>query len=120
MSNLSVRRPNRAIGDAYETAALEYLERNGLTLVTRNWRCPQGEIDLVMRDGARLVFIEVRRRSASQFGGALASINPSKTARLWSAINNYLSHLPRRPDFRVDAVTFDSDHTPQWTKSVGA
>jgi len=54
--------PKRQLGDRGEQAATAYLEQCGYTIVTRNWRCRYGEIDLVARDGEQLVFVEVRTR----------------------------------------------------------
>lgn len=110
---------NRRIqGDAYELRARRFLESHGLTFVTANWRTPQGEIDLVMRDDSRLIFIEVRQRNSSVFGGALASIDPAKQARLGRTVERYLAQLPKRPDYRVDAVVFEADNVPRWVKNV--
>ncbi|TAG81351.1 MAG: YraN family protein [Burkholderiales bacterium] len=111
-------RNRRAQGDAYELRAREFLEANGLTFVRANWQTPQGEIDLAMREGARLVFVEVRQRTSASHGGALASINTQKETRLLRAVEAYLSRLPTRPDYRIDAVIFDADDTPQWVKNV--
>jgi putative endonuclease len=114
------RAAQRAMGDTFEHAALNFLERNGLVLVTRNWQCAQGEIDLVMREGSQLVFVEVRRRSSNRFGSALASIDRAKLSRVWAAVNVYISKLPQRPDYRLDAIAFDADGLPQWVRNVAA
>jgi putative endonuclease len=108
----------RAHGDEYEARALQYLQANGLTLVKQNWHCGVGEIDLIMRDGTTLVFIEVRKRSSHAYGGALQSIAGGKTNRIRRAVDAYLSQLPRVPDCRVDAVSFEQDDRPLWTKNV--
>ena len=67
-------------GVAAEKAASDYLERAGLRIVARNWHCRYGELDIVARDGGTLVFVEVRQRRASGFGGAAASIDAAKRA----------------------------------------
>ncbi len=108
----------RATGDEFESRALQFLQKNGLTLVTRNWQCRVGEIDLVMREGATLVFVEVRKRSSQAFGGALQSIAGKKSARMRRAVELYLSQLPQVPDCRVDAVSFEQDNRPTWTKNI--
>lgn len=113
-------RNRRAQGDAYERRARAYLEAQGLTFVRANWQTPQGEIDLAMREGARLIFVEVRQRKSATHGGALASINAQKQTRLLRAVEAYLSRLPTRPDFRIDAIVFDTDDTPQWVKNLFA
>ena len=77
-------------GREAETLAAQYLERCGLRLVERNFRVRGGEIDLICRDGKTLVFVEVRLRSRSDFGGAVASITASKRRRIVLAAQHYL------------------------------
>ena len=94
-------------GEQHERQAEALLIAAGLVLVARNWRCRLGEIDLIMKDGATLVFVEVRKRGSERFGGAIASIGAQKQAKLQRAIGLYLSTLPTTPSCRVDAVLFD-------------
>ena len=67
------------IGEATEAAALQFLLRHGLSLITKNYHCQCGEIDLIMEDGNTLVFIEVRHRQHVKFGGGASSITAKKT-----------------------------------------
>jgi putative endonuclease len=69
-------------GAAAETLAAEFLEARGLAVVKRNYRCRGGEIDLIAGDGTTLVFVEVRLRSSSAFGGAGASMTAAKRRRI--------------------------------------
>ncbi|HEY5801048.1 MAG TPA: YraN family protein, partial [Burkholderiaceae bacterium] len=87
-------------GRAGEDAALAYLQEAGLQLVQRNFLCRGGEIDLVMRDGTALVFVEVRKRLDARYGGALASIGPRKQARLRLAAQLYLQRCRTLPACR--------------------
>ena len=105
-------------GERYEREAEALLMAHGLTLVERNWHCRFGEIDLIMRDGATLVFVEVRRRNSQRFGGSAASIGREKQARIERAAELYLSRLPTTPACRVDAVLFDALSAPRWLKNV--
>jgi putative endonuclease len=111
-------------GDAYESLACEFLQAAGLSVVARNWRCRLGEIDLVMREGATLIFVEVRKRSAQQFGGASASISSSKLKKIEAAAALYLADFSRTPDCRIDAVIFDVNAAstqqthPEWIKNI--
>ena len=104
LGRLSAR---QAQGHDWEGAALAYLQRRKLALVERNFRCKAGEIDLIMRDGAVLVFVEVRQRSSSSQGGAAASLTPAKMRRLARAAQFYLLRLPVTPPCRVDVVAID-------------
>jgi putative endonuclease len=95
-------------GARAEALAADYLCRQGLTLLERNFRTRRGEIDLVMRDGGVIVFVEVRLRTNAAFGGAAASITPTKQARLVAAAQVYLARLGRQPPCRFDAVLLDA------------
>lgn len=101
----------RSTGERWETRALKELEGAGLRLIERNWHCRFGEIDLVMRDGEALVFVEVRYRDADDSGSAVASIGPAKQAKLVRAAQAYLAQhaaAAQRP-CRFDVVAFDGD-----------
>lgn len=95
-------------GDAAERLAEQYLLRAGLKLVTRNFRCRLGEIDLIMQDGNSLVFVEVRQRRSRGFGGAAGSIGFHKQRKLVAAAQFYLGGLDRTPPCRFDAVLLDA------------
>lgn len=77
-------------GQWAETLAFEHLHAAGLTEVTRNYRCRVGEIDLVMRDGPTLVFVEVRYRGRSDFGSGAASVGSRKQAHLINSAQHFL------------------------------
>jgi putative endonuclease len=91
-------------GSDAEQIAVSYLQRQHLILVTQNYRCRFGEIDLIMRDENTLVFIEVRQRANDQFGGAAASITSAKQAKLLRTARHYLSELNSEPPCRFDAL----------------
>lgn len=99
--------PAQAAGGAAEERAAEFLGRHGLSIVARNYRTKAGEIDLIAREGPTLVFVEVRMRSASRFGGALASITPRKRRRIVLAARQFLMRLDRVPPCRFDVVAVD-------------
>src|SRR5690606_657756 len=93
--------------DAERTAAA-HLARAGLRLLARNYRGPRGEIDLVMREGATLVFVEVRYRSRSDYGHASETVDRRKQARLRATAEHFLQHRTRCPGpcrFDIVAVT---------------
>lgn len=106
------------VGQAAESRAEAFLKTQGLKLVARNWRCRFGEIDLVMQDGATLVFVEVRLRSRSDFGGAAASVTPAKQKKLLAAARQYLAALKTLPPCRFDVVALDRDAAPQWIRNA--
>lgn len=101
-----------ALGRHAEELAARYLEQQGLEIVCRNWRRPEGELDIVAldRDGT-CVFCEVRSRSGDQTGSALEAIDPRKRAQVIRTARLYLAAgeaPPRTTGFRFDvlAVTF--------------
>ena len=107
----------QAQGRDWERAALLHLRRHGLTPVEENFRCKGGEIDLVMRDGDTLVFVEVRQRANGEYGGAAASITPAKIRRLVRAAQVYLLRFPVTPPCRFDVVAIDGEQLT-WLQDV--
>lgn len=100
----------RQAGIAAEDRALAWLQARGLQLVARNYRTPGrggGEIDLIMRDGNTLVFVEVRQRDSRAFGGAAASVGWNKRQRLVRAARHYLLRLRRLPPCRFDVISME-------------
>ena len=96
-------------GAEAEAMAAAFLERKGLRVTERNFRCRLGEIDLVAHDGDTTVFVEVRQRASAAFGGAVASITSKKRARLLRAARFYLSRLRTMPACRFDALLIEGD-----------
>src|SRR4051812_47988572 len=94
-----------ALGRRGEAIAERHLVASGLTIVERNWRCPEGEIDIVARDGPDLVFAEVKTRSSVAYGHPLEAITPVKLARLRRLAGAWcLAHPEQTGDIRIDAV----------------
>ncbi|MGD8932981.1 MAG: YraN family protein, partial [Chromatiales bacterium] len=91
-------------GKQAEERAREHLERRGLRLLERNYRCRQGEIDLIMLQGDTLVFIEVRYRKSSAFGSAVETVTAQKQARLLAAARHYLQAKRASLPCRFDVV----------------
>lgn len=94
-------------GKAAEDLAASYLIDRGLKLVTRNYRCRFGEIDLILHDGRTTVFAEVRLRGSQRFGGAAASVTAQKQQRLIATAQHYLTGQHTPPICRFDVVTLD-------------
>ena len=97
------------LGVGAEAMAAAFLESRGLTIVVRNYRCRLGEIDLVARDGATTVFVEVRKRASSVYGGAAASITAAKKRKLTRTARHYMSRLSTLPQCRFDAVLIQGE-----------
>ncbi|EMA4504184.1 YraN family protein [Enterobacter hormaechei] len=107
-------------GDALELKARRWLEGKGLRFVAANVRGRGGEIDLIMKDGQTIVFVEVRYRQSSRFGGAAASVTLAKqqkllqTAHLWLARHNGSFDTV---DCRFDVVAF-TGNAIDWLKNA--
>jgi putative endonuclease len=101
------RTEKQVTGQHGEDEALAYLQRQGLVAVERNFRCKAGEIDLIMRHGDTLVFVEVRKRADTRHGGAAASITASKQRKLLRAAQFYLLRFRMPPACRFDVVAID-------------
>jgi putative endonuclease len=109
------------LGLLYEQLALAYLQRQGLQLVQQNYHCKAGEIDLVMRDGESLVFVEVKYRVSNAFGGAAAAVTVSKQQKLLRACRWYLQQyqLTEQP-CRLDVMAIEGQppYQYQWIKNA--
>ncbi len=100
---------NRSLGRAAELLAERWLTRRGLTPLARNFRCRQGELDLVMLDGGVLVFVEVRCRRGKTLTPAALTVNRGKQRRLAATAMWFLSRHPEFADCpaRFDVIGFD-------------
>lgn len=115
--------PRQRQGREAEAAAQIFLEGKGLRLVAANYHCRYGELDLVMKDGATLVFVEVRERKHSRFGGAAASVTRSKQEKIIATAQHFLQHRPefQRLAARFDVLAMDKRDTDvdiQWLQSA--
>lgn len=111
--------PSKSQGVKSEKQALAYLQGQGLSLVCQNYYCRFGEIDLIMLDQETLVFIEVRYRKNSEFGGALASITKRKQGKIIKTAKHYLTQFESEPYCRFDAIAIDQQSTiPEWIQNA--
>lgn len=110
----------RAAGVDGESRALAYLQARGLRLITRNYRCKGGEIDLIMSSPrGETIFVEVRVRNRGDFGGAAASVGTHKQQRLIRAAQHYLAQLSVVPPCRFDVVAIDAGEVAWLTDAFG-
>ncbi|MGF1546331.1 MAG: YraN family protein [Thiotrichales bacterium] len=108
----------RQRGDAAEKTALSHLRAAGLDLIETNFRSRFGEIDLIMRDGDSLVFVEVRYRKHSTFGGSAASVNRTKQQRLTRTGLIYLQARRISTPCRFDVVAIGPDGQLDWLRNA--
>jgi putative endonuclease len=104
-----VRQPVRVaakdeLGRRGERLAEAHLVARGCAVLDRNWRCAQGEIDLVVRDGDEIAFVEVKTRTSVAYGHPLEAITVAKLARLRRLAGLWCAAHPGAGRIRIDAV----------------
>ncbi|TFV83456.1 YraN family protein [Blastococcus sp. CT_GayMR16] len=93
------------LGALGERIAATYLTDVGLRVLDRNWRCREGELDIVAREGDALVFCEVKTRRGVGFGHPVEAVTPAKRRRLRTLAQRWLAaHDEHAPDLRFDVV----------------
>lgn len=98
----------RQIGEWGEAVALRHLESKGYRIRVRNWRTPEGEVDIVAQDGDTIVFVEVKARTTRDFGWPEESITAAKRRRLQRAAWAYLqAHEMVDAMWRIDVIAID-------------
>lgn len=121
--NLSAAGAKKQLGQEGEDLASQIIEKDGLKILVRNFRCPIGEMDIIAIEGERLIFIEVRTRSTQKFGWGEESIQPKKRIRLQRIAEYYI--LSRKykewPPIRFDLIAIRWDEkNPQsnWIRGI--
>ncbi|MGK5678715.1 YraN family protein [Actinoplanes sp. URMC 104] len=95
----------QAVGAYGEKVAARHLQEQGLVVLDRNWRCPDGEVDLVLRDGDDIVFCEVKTRRGGGFGTPAAAVTYRKVRKLRQLAVRWLAEAGVRPhEIRFDVV----------------
>jgi len=105
-------------GSSQEQRACNYLESEGMRLIVQNFSCRMGEIDLIMQDSNSLVFVEVRYRASTKFGGAAASVTRSKQRKIIRTALFYQQQYAPNSNMRFDVIAIESDNDIQWFPSA--
>lgn len=116
-----MRSPTQRTGSWAENLASRYLEKHGLRLLTRNYQCRHGEIDLILEHDRALVFVEVRYREDPRLGAPAETIDALKRTRLLRTAQHYLQTHARDQACRFDAVLIEgATHCPriEWVKGA--
>ena len=112
----------RKLGQWGEAQAARYLEARGCEVVAANWRCTAGEVDLVVREGEWLAFVEVRTRRGRAYGTPEESITAAKLARMAAVAESYVYETRWEGDWRLDVVAIEAcpGQPPEieWYRSV--
>ncbi|HFE66718.1 MAG TPA: YraN family protein [Chloroflexi bacterium] len=99
----------KQLGAWGEGVAATHLEAEGYRIVARNWRCRQGEIDLIAQAGATLVFVEVKTRRGRSMGSPEEALTPQKSRKLIQLAQLYLAEHDLDVDWRIDLVAVELD-----------
>lgn len=96
------------IGLEAEKSIAAYLQKQGYSILERNWRCRRGEVDLIAQKKQKLYFVEVKFRNSKSYGSALDSLTPSKLKKLAATALTYLQQAQKaKQDFAFAAVLVD-------------
>jgi putative endonuclease len=120
-NNDTTRQTSGSAGRQAEDLAARFLEKKKLRIIARNYRCRGGEIDLVCRDGKVLVFVEVRLRQSTAFGGAAASVTAIKQRRIILAAQHFLmTNALTNDDCRFDCILMNgtSGNDIEWLRDA--
>lgn len=111
--------PKQILGYHAESKACAFLELHGLILLDQNYHGPTGEIDLIMKEGDYVVFVEVRSRNDQNYQEALASITPTKQRKVIKTAIHYLleKNWFNKVDCRFDVVAMD-ERENHWIKNA--
>ncbi len=98
-------RQRQALGHWGEKVAARYLAGQGYTILSRNYRTPAGELDIIAREGESIVFVEVKTRRTTSFGLPQEAVTPAKAAHIIAAAQHYLQDTEHAGgDWRIDVV----------------
>jgi putative endonuclease len=96
----------RALGARGERLAAQWYERNGYEVLDRNWRCRDGELDIVARCGGIIIFSEVKTRSSNAYGSPAEAVGIAKQRRIRRLAMQWMrAHGTRATDLRFDVVS---------------
>jgi putative endonuclease len=118
LNSLKTKAAHLLRGKSAEDQAHDYLIKQGLKPVCRNYRCKQGELDLVMRDQQALVIVEVRYRKSAIYGSALESVTTSKQTRIIAATHHYLANQALDCPLRFDVIAITGIGEINWVKNA--
>ncbi|MDD1607090.1 MAG: YraN family protein [Methylococcaceae bacterium] len=117
-STLKTKAAHLLRGESAEQQAHEFLLKKGLKPIARNFRCKQGELDLIMTDKQTLVIVEVRFRQTDKYGSAAESVTRSKQLRIIAATQVYLSTQKLNTPIRFDVVALSGNGKVDWIQNA--
>ena len=107
----------RRVGTFYEELACDYLQKHGIRIVKRNYRCKSGEIDIIGKDGNCIVFFEVKYRKTDEYGHAFYAVDAQKQRRICKCATVYCVQNAYVQEIRYDVIGI-SDTKIEWIKNA--
>ncbi len=101
---------NTQKGKSGEQVAAEFLEKQGIEIIARNYRTKFGEIDLIGFDKSTIIFIEVKLRSNDNFGSPAEAVTQAKLKRIYNSALWYISEHQSNYDYRFDVIAIRKDN----------
>lgn len=95
---------SKATGARAELAARQYLEMRGFIILEQNWRRPHCEVDLIVRKGSTVQFVEVKYRASDAQGGGFEAITASKLQRMRRAAETWVTETKWQGDYMLSAI----------------
>ncbi|WP_320047125.1 YraN family protein [uncultured Ilyobacter sp.] len=109
---------NREKGDIYEAKALEFLKKQGYTLLDKNFRSKYGEIDIIVEKNKLTIFVEVKYRKSNRFGSGIDSVDARKQRRIYLTAMKYIQEKNLKDaEFRFDLISFNREELI-WNRNV--
>ncbi|NTS76607.1 YraN family protein [Catenovulum sp. SM1970] len=112
----------RVKGAIYEKKAANFISTQGLSVIEQNWHVKGGELDLIAKQGNKLIFIEVKYRKSKQYGNAASTVTPSKQQKIKRAAILYMQSIglnSQLTSYRFDIISFDGDNSaPNWIQNA--
>jgi len=118
LNHLKAKATHLLRGETAEQQAYNFLIKQGLKPLRRNFRCKYGELDLIMTDQKSLVIVEVRFRKNDRYGSAAESVTAAKQSRIIATAQVYLSQHKTDGPIRFDVVALSGDGALNWIKNA--
>lgn len=111
---------NRSLGAEKEELAAQWMQKHGCKILDRNYQIASGEIDLIVRDGIYLVFVEVKYRSTDRAGTGAEAVGYRKQQRIYRTAQHYMkkNKISQLQPCRFDVISIDGSGKIEWIQNA--
>ena len=109
---------NRQQGDQFEAKAAKLLTQQGYKILSTNYQCKLGEIDIIAKHKSTVIFVEVKYRKNDNFGSAASHVTPAKQRRIRLTAELYLKENRINSACRFDVIGYTGTHPPEWIQNA--